>query len=191
MIREATQQDLDAVEKIHEDYVLDINKIGDQEYVQKVQNEGFVVSADGLELSERIDKSAVFLLYEQDGNVIAYADAAKEIYFPEEAENIVWTDSELKDIYFHSDKSIALHFIGVFPQYAGQGIARELFNYVVEQLSSGGYEYLFSIVTTGPVNNSASINFHKKMGFKKACETAPIDLFGLRDYESALLYKRL
>lgn len=148
-----------------------VNKLGDPDYESKVQKEGFTISTGATNLLTRIKTSRIFNVYENQGKTIGYIDIDKEIYFPEQAKNIIWFNKTLKDIYF-------------------QGIAKELLMSAIKELRRSEFEHLFSIITTGPVKNFPSISFHTKFGFTKICETKPINLFGLKNYESALFYLR-
>jgi len=191
MIRRATQEDVKEIQQLHDKYVLDISKINDPEYCVKVQKEGFTVSSGGNNLLKRIQESVLTNVLIVDEKLSGYIDINKEIYFPEDAENIVWLDSKLKNVYFHQNDSITLHHIATSPDFRGKGVASRLLNNSLSELKEKGYKHLFAIITTGPLTNNASIAFHKKMGFKKVCVTKSIDLFGLKNYESQLFYKEI
>lgn len=191
MIRKAAAEDLEEIQKLHGQYILDISKVNDPEYGAKVQNEGFTVSSGESDLLKRIQESLIFNVSIVDGRLAGYIDINKEIYFPEDAENIIWLNTDLKNVYFHQEDSIKLHHIATSPDFRGKGIASELLNKSLEELKEKGYKHLFAIVTTSPLTNNASIAFHEKMGFKKVCITKPIDLFSLKNYESLLFYKQI
>lgn len=192
MIRKANHADLDQIWKLHADYILDVNRVAEPEYGAEVQSRGFIVSESTKDdIAKRIDKSLIFNVYEENGQILGLIDINKEIYFPEDAENIIWTSDELKNSYFHRDDSIVLHYIAVDMDSRGKEISKKLFDSGVKQLAVVGFKDLFSIVTTGPLTNCPSIIWHTKMGFDRACVTIPIDLFGLRNYTSLLLHKKI
>lgn len=191
MVRKATSEDLEQIQKLHDQYILDISKVYDPEYGTRVQKNGFTVSSEENNLLKRIQESLIFNVSVVDEKFAGYIDINKEIYFPEEAENIIWLDLESKNVYFHRDDATVLHHITVSPNFKGKGIASELLNKSLEELKKKSYRHLFSIVTSGPLTNCASILFHTKMGFKRVCVTKPIDLFGLKNYESLLFYKQI
>ena len=190
MIRRAQESDLDQIYFLYRQYVLDVNKINDSSYVSKVEKEGFTIeTSDKEDLLNRIKNDVIFNVFEQDGQIVGYIDFNKEVYFPEEAENIIWLDQKTKEEYFQEERSIVLHYIAVDLKHTKRGIARELLQKSEEELRSKAYRYLFAIITTGPVKNYPSIRFHEKMGFTRVCKTLPIELFGIKNYESEL-YKK-
>lgn len=191
MIRKANVKDLKQVKRLHDLYVLDVSRLSNPNYIAKVKKEGFTVSPGKSDLSRRIHESQIFDVYEIDGKIAGYIDINKEVYFPEEADNIVWVDPKLKTLYFKGKDTTCLHHIAVLPEHKKKGVASKLFKNSLEKLRTKGVKYLFAIITTGPVANKPSIVFHQKMGFIKACETKPIDLFGLKNYESVLFYRKI
>lgn len=192
MIRRAEPKDIDDIFFLYQRYALNVNNVDDPFYIQKVQKEGFTIDLnDRNDLANRIQNSLIFNVFVKTNQILGYIDINKEIYFPEEADNIVWLDKEAKNEYFHGEKSVALHHIVVNPEYKGRGIGRKLLKHSEDELRIKGYKYLFAIITTGPVKNFPSTAFHNKMGFKKVCETKPIDLFGLKNYESELYLKNI
>lgn len=189
MIRKATPNDIDQVWKLHADYILDVSRASESYYGAQVQSRGFIVADLTKEdILTRIQKSHIFNVYEDGGKILGLIDINKEIYFPEEADNISWLIPELKEKYFHDDKSITLQYIAVDAQAKGRNIAKQLFDGALNQLVQEGCKDLFSIVTTGPLTNCTSIIWHTKMGFSRACVTLPIGLFGLKDYTSLLFH---
>lgn len=192
MIRKATPGDIDQIWKLHEDYILDVNRALESDYSAQVQSRGFIAAEFSKEdVLTRIKKSHIFYVYEDGGKILGLIDINKEIYFPEEADNIIWLTLELKYKYFHGDKSITLHYIAVDAKAKGKNIARQLFSEASHQLSEEGYKDLFSIVTIGPLTNCPSIIWHAKQGFHRACVTMPIDLFGLKNYTSLLFHRSI
>lgn len=191
MIRKADQTDLDQIWQLHADYILDVSLVAEPKYGAEVQSRGFIVSeSTKVDIAKRIDNSVIFNVYEENGRILGLIDINREIYFPEEAGNIIWTSNELKNSYFHRNDSIVLHYIAVDKGSKGKGISNKLFINAVNQLEATGFKDLFSIVTTGPLTNCPSIIWHTKMSFDRACVTMPIDLFGLKDYTSLLFHRK-
>ncbi|PIS22871.1 hypothetical protein COT49_03120 [candidate division WWE3 bacterium CG08_land_8_20_14_0_20_40_13] len=190
MIRKAMINDIENIWKLHEDFRLDVSMVNDNDYLAKSQGNGFIVSdSTKEEIKKRIEGSLLFNVWEEDGKIVGLIDVNKEIYFPEEADNIIWLDKDLKSEYFHGNEGITLHYVAVDENYRGKGIATSLYKNSLETLKGKGYKHLFSIVTIAPVTNCPSIIWHTKMDFKRACVTMPIDLFGLKDYMSLLFYR--
>ena len=192
MIRKAFLSDSKKLWSLKRAFVLDISKVGDISYCTQLQQDGFFVSNETEnEHKARITNSTIFNVYEKDEKPVGLIDINHEIYFPKEADNIIWLDQKLKIIYFEDERSVALHQIVVDKKYQGTGIATEMLQTAVKELINHKIKQLFSIVTTGPVTNCPSIVWHTAMGFERACVTNPIDLFGLKNYTSLLFYKNL
>lgn len=192
MIRKATQDDIDAVFRLYEHHSLDISRVNDNEYAAEVQRDGFLIALETKEeMAERIEKNYLFHVYEDAGKIIGFINLNKEIYFPEDADNAIWLDKDLKKSYFHGSDSITLHEIIVDHENKRQGIATQLLESCNEILRNAHYNHLFSIVAFGPLTNCPSLIFHAKNGFERACATMPFDLFGLKNYMSLLFHKRL
>jgi len=191
MIRKACINDIDAIWELYEKNTLNISRVDDIEYATSIQKNGFIVfQGTKMEVQERISSSRIFDIFE-DTAIAGFIDVDKKIYFPEDADNIVWSSDILKNIYFHDEKAICLHFIAVDCTYKEKGVAKQLFNNAFEVLKNEGFKHIFSIVTLSPLTNCPSVIWHSKMGFRRVCITMPIDLFGLKDYMSLLFYKEI
>lgn len=192
MIRKATSEDIDSIWSIYSSIVFDVNKIDNHEYSSTAQKNGFIISESTKEeVASRITSSQDFQLYEEGGEIQGFLDINKETYFPEEADNIIWFDENLKEEYFHGNNNTALHLIALNQNARNKGIASSLFNTSLNKLKDSNLKYLFSIITIGPVTNCPSLVWHEKNGFKRVCVTMPIELFGLKDYMSLLLCKTI
>jgi L-amino acid N-acyltransferase YncA len=192
MIRKAVPNDLEQIYRLYQNYSLDTTKVTDSNYAANVQRDGFLIALESKkDIADRIQNDFLFTVFEEDGKVAGFINVNKEIYFPEEANNIIWFDKALKKQYFHDDTSIVLHQIIVDETYKGKGIGKKLLEESIQTLRTASYKDLFSIVTLGPVTNCASILFHTKNGFGRVCVTMPIDLFGLKNYQSLLFHKRI
>lgn len=192
MIRSAVKNDVDSVYRIYKQHTLDISKIDDSEYLNSVQKNGFYLDLSSKQdIANRLEKSEMYMVSENNDDVDGFIDVNKEIYFPREATNAHWMNSDIKINYYDGLMSITLHLIAVEKSKCGNGIASALYQNAENRLRKKGYEYIFSIISSGPVLNCASLLFHTKNGFKRACVTAPLPLFGFDNYESILLYKDL
>jgi len=192
MIRRALLSDLDNVYDLYSIQSTDISQINNSEYSAQVQTNGFIVPLESKEsIKDQIQNHFLFNVYESDGEITGFIDFNKEIYFPEEADNIIWLDKKLKDVYFHDDSSIALHEIVVNKEHRGKGVGRKLLENAISELSSRKYQHIFSIVALSPLTNCPSIIFHTKNKFERVCVTMPINLFGLENYQSLLFYKKI
>lgn len=192
MIRKATVADLEAIYQLYIKYKLNISRINDTKYAAKAQHDGFLIALeDKKDLKKRIQENFLFNVFDENGKIIGFINVNKEIYFPEEADNIIWFNKIVKEHYFHNDKSIVLHDIVVDDAYKGKGVAKQLLEDSQQAIVKAHYTHLYSIVTIAPLTNCPSIIFHTKNRFERACVTMPIDLFGLKNLQSILFYKRL
>ncbi len=192
MIRKALPSDSKKLWLLKQAFVLDVSKVDDISYCTQIQHDGFFISSETeKEHKARITNSSIFNVYEKNNQPVGLIDINREIYFPEQADNIIWFDQKLKQTYFEDEQSIALHQIVVAKEHQGKGIATGLFQASIRELFNLKIKHLFSIVTTGPVTNCPSILWHTAMGFNRACVTSPIDLFGLKNYSSLLFYKQV
>jgi len=192
MIRKATINDLENIYSLYQANSLDISRATDAAYATKVQHDGFLVALDNKDdIRERIQTNFLFNVYGLDGKVAGFITINKEVYFPEDSDNIMWFNNKLKAIYYHSDTFMTLHEIIVDQTYKGKGIGKMLLEDSLKTLKEKKYTDLFSIVTTGPVTNCASLLFHTRNGFERACVSMPDDLFGLKNYQSLLFHKQI
>jgi hypothetical protein len=189
MIRPATMQDAPALQKIHDKFILDTSRLEDAKYAAEVQKVGFTVSAGESSLGKRIESSHLLLVDANGSDIQGYIDVNPEMYFPEGSDNIVWFDERLKRSYYHDEHSIVLHHIAALTSC--RGVAGHLLAAALTTLKEQGYQHLFSIVTTAPLTNCASIVWHTRNSFSRACTSLPDDLFGLKNYQSVLLYKSI
>jgi len=192
MIRKALLSDLDSVYELYCSQSVDASQIRSSEYSTQIQKNGFIFPLENREtIKDQIQNHFLFKVYESDGKIIGFIDFNKEIYFPEEANNCIWLDKKLKDVYFHDDSSIALHEIVINKEHRGKGIGKKLLENAIDELSTKKYQHIFSIVALSPLTNCPSIIFHTKNKFERVCATMPINLFGLENYQSLLFYKKV
>ena len=192
MIRKATNDDLENIYSLYQANSLDIPRVTDASYATRVQHDGFLVALDDkTDILERIQINFLFNVYELDGKVAGFITINKEVYFHEDSDNIMWFSNKLKEIYYHSNTFMTLHEIIVDQTYKGKGIGKMLLEDSLKTMKEKQYTDLFSIVTTGPLTNCASLLFHTRNGFERACVSMPDDLFGLKNYQSLLLHKRI
>lgn len=189
MIRKAKKHDINEIYSLYRDYSLNVEKIHEPEYATTVQQDGFLVALeDKNDIEKRIESNFLFHVYEENGKILGYININKEIYFPEDADNIIWFDKALKQMYFHSKTAIVLHEIIVARNQHEKGIATQLLEQSKQAVVDAGYTDIFSIVTLAPVTNCPSLIFHTKNVFERACVTMPIELFGMKNYMSVLFH---
>lgn len=185
----ATFDDAPQLQQLHGKFVLDTNRLNDDKYEADVQKNGFTVSAGEGSIRGRIQASHLLLVDVEDSRILGYIDVNPETYFPEDADNIIWFCEALKHTHYHDKHAIVLHHIAATT--SGKGVATRLLEDALTRLKSQGYQHLFSIVTTAPVTNCASVIWHTRNGFSRACVSLPDDLFGLKNYQSVLFYRSI
>jgi L-amino acid N-acyltransferase YncA len=137
MIRPATIKDFKAIEKIYQSHLLDQQKVAQPNYAAKMQKSGFLLHLSNTsERQKRLTTSQLFKVYEKGGQILGFIDINKEIYFPEQASNILWFDQKLKREYFHGKNSTVLHLIAVNPKTTHKGIANQLLQSCLEGLKN-------------------------------------------------------
>lgn len=192
MIRKATTNDLEDIDFLYNSHSLDISRVTDTIYATKVQRDGFLIALDSKnDIYERIQTNFLFNVYEMQDKIVGFVIINKEVYFPEDSDNIIWFNKKLKENYYHSDTFITLHEIIVNQTYRRKGIASFLLEDSLKILKEKHYTDLFSIVATGPLTNCASLLFHTRNEFERACISMPDDLFELKNYQSLLFHKRI
>ncbi len=192
MIRKATPDDLESIYSLYKANSLDITNLVDPTYATKIQRDGFLLDLEEKsDILERIQTNTIFNVYELEGNVVGFININKEIYFPEDSDNIIWFDNDLKNKYYHRDSSITLHEILISQTHKEQGIGKQLLENSLQILKEMDYTDLFSIVVFAPLTNCASVLFHAKNGFERACVSMPTDLFGLKNYQSVLFHLQI
>jgi N-acetylglutamate synthase-like GNAT family acetyltransferase len=188
MIRKAVEEDIEVIYKIYLEQALDYTKLNDTEYLAQVERNGFVLGLDKIEeFEEQITGAKMFLVHEEDGQILGFAIADNRDKF-QDNENKIWFDPEIKKNYFN-EKMMTLTNIAVGKNSFKKGVGRALLEHIEKELKQSGYQYLFSIITISPILNSASVIFHTRNGFKKTAMIKPSKLGELENYVPMLFYK--
>jgi len=170
MIRKADLSDLDQIWEINTSHFLDITKLNNSDYVTLMQKQGLLLEMETkTEFGSRINTDTLVSVYEQDDKILGFIDINKEIYFPKEADNIIWMEDGLREHYFDDPKSTVLHTIAVKKGNMSKGIASQLLENTISELKLQQFKKLFSIIVFGSLTNCSSLLFHSKHGFKRAC----------------------
>lgn len=135
MIRPATFKDLDSIVTIAKSVTIDNQKIHDPAYASKIQLQGFIPEgfATQEEFRVELEKKKVALIYEEDRKTVGFCIIRKEIYYPEEADTVIWVDEKAKQSYYHHEHSSVITYLLVHPRYIHLGIGSKLFNEAVKQ----------------------------------------------------------
>lgn len=77
--------------------------------------------------------------------------------------------------------------IAVAPKHLQQGVGRLLYKKLSEE---NPLAWISSFVATKPVFNQASMDFHRRLGFKEAAHFRSPCFFGINDYSSTLFVRK-
>lgn len=116
---------------VHTHHTFETEKISDDEMLTRIS---------------AIQSSYPYLVYEEDGIIMAYAFATR------------W---KLRQAYEHTAESS----IYLDPNYKGKGIGTKLYSHLIHELKQSD---LHSILAGISLPNDASITLHEKLGFKKS-----------------------
>jgi len=161
-IRKATKQDIEQITNICSGNLIK-NKVG-----QNLEKSGFLLSEyTFLQWQETIlNKYSLTLVYEEKNEIIGYLNG----FDIKKAEDVVQ-----KNI-LSLPKNINIDKIFYYRQIAKKlgthtkNIGRDLALTMINEVAKNGYQAIFCQIIHGPIKNSISIDFHKKLGFKCVAE---------------------
>ena len=130
-------------------------------------------------------------MYEDDNEVQGFCSIKRDIYYPEDLDEVIWLDEEAKKSYYHDESSIEVTYLLIDPDYCQKGIGTKLLENALDMAKNKGYRNFFWITTLAPLSNLASIAFITKHGGKRVNFTMPSDLFGMQNQQSMLFMKKL
>ncbi len=163
----------------------------DKNYRYRIQKEGFLLGLDTKDdLQQFISDDNLFLVYENDHQLRGYLmiDYKKDFL---DDEYKMWFDGNGKHLYYDLSLGASLNTVAVDRSSREKGIAFQLLSEAEQQLKKTGVKNLFSIITSAPITNCASLLFHTKMGFNRLAVSKPRKMFELDNYCSTLLYKAI
>lgn len=188
MIRQAKLEDYLGIKAIKASLAYDLSRLTDSDYKSEIEKVGFLIPGKYTKKEHNDDLKKIFLVYEENGKVLGYIriDETQEM---KETDNAKWL-LPLEDLYF-SLPHANIGGVAVLPNTEKHGIGTELLETAEQKLKEKGVQHLFSFVIMSPITNTPSKNFHEKNGFQKAAEARAEKMFGLRNFQSALYYKKL
>jgi len=192
MVRQIKLQDYEDILHIKESLLLDYSRINESEYRVKSEQAGFFVYKKPQTKEEFVkDLQKIHLVYEENGKVKGYLriDESPEMKNDKDFD-VLWYKPEMRDVYYTLPHA-ALAGIGLLPEIAKKGIAKELLTTAIAEVKKKDIPYVFAFVVLSPVTNIASLLFHERNGFERiACCTAS-ELFDLKNFQSFLYGKKL
>jgi ribosomal protein S18 acetylase RimI-like enzyme len=190
MIRHVAQRDYSDILLIKKKLLLDASKINEPSYRVTTEKSGFFLYKKPQSMEVFVnDLEKVYFVYEENGKVKGYVRIDKEQEMARDA-YVFWFRPELKDLYF-SLPHAAMAGIGLLPEIAHKGIAKELLAAATAEVKKENISYLFSFIALSPMTNIASMLFHERNGFERIATCTIPELFGLKNYQSILYGKKL
>ena len=190
MIRQAQIEDYEVIKKIKCSLGIDRSKLDNREYRVSLQKNGFVLFPD-LEKSDfEQDLQKIFLVYEQENEIIGYIKIDTEPEMTKEAKPI-WFQEDMEPLYFSSPHAVIAP-IAVSPAAKHKGVGTALLQEAIKRIKQRkDVIYLFSFIVLFPITNTSSMLFHEKCGFDRIAATSYLDVYELKPYQSVLYGKRL
>lgn len=193
MIRLGQADDYEAIKKIRSSVGIDHNQLDNREYRLSLQKKGFLLFPSLEESQFEAYRQNLFLVYEDEGDVIGYIvmETEQEQEMEQGSSTLIWFRKDIEPIYF-SHPHATISVIAVSPATRHKGIGAALLQEVVKRIKQRSeISYLFSSVVSSPITNFPSIVFHEKMEFDRIAFTNYPELFLLKNYQSILYGKRL
>lgn len=190
-IRQVKATELDDILQLINSNVIDPLRITDKAYVARMSDEGFLVGRlKREEITRMVDQ--LFLVVTSKQKVIGYLRIDEQIdsdFKDLDMQGMVdWVHTDFKKLYYQLP-----HFeIGgvlVSKEFGRKNIGASLLYKAMEMLKYKNLKYLFSFVPVSPVRNEPSLRFHLKNGFKIIAKLQPLELWGMKHYQSVLLMK--
>ena len=192
MIRQVRAEDYDDIKSIKETLLLNSSRINEPEYHVKTEQAGFFLYKKQQTVEEFTkDLQKIHLVYEENDQVKGYLriDDSQEMENDTDVD-VLWYKPEMREIYF-SVPHAAMAGIGLLPEFANKGIAKELLDSAIREVRKKEIPYLFSFVAVSPMTNIASLLFHERNGFGRIACCTTSEMFGLKNYQSFLFGKKL
>jgi GNAT superfamily N-acetyltransferase len=193
MIRPGRVDDYEAIKKLVCSVGIDRNQLDNRAYRVLLQKRGFLLFPSLEEKAFQAYLQKLFLVYEDEGDVVGYTiiDSEQEEEMEAGSSRLFWFQKELEPIYFaHPHATIKV--IAALPAPGRRGVGAALLQAAVERIKQrGAIPYLFSSVVSSPITNFPSMLFHEKMGFDRVAFTNYPEFHLLKNYQSILYGKRL
>jgi ribosomal protein S18 acetylase RimI-like enzyme len=190
MIRQAQIEDYEPIKKIKHSVGIDRSKLDNREYRVSLQKGGFLLFANLEKRDFEKDLRKIFLVYEQEGEIIGYVriDTEPEV---EKDGDPIWFQQDLEPVYL-SYPHANIGGIAVSPATKQKGIGTALLQEAIKRIKQREMvSYLFSAVVFSPITNLPSILFHEKSGFDRVAFVNFQNLYNLENYQCVLYGKKM
>jgi GNAT superfamily N-acetyltransferase len=189
MIRPATLADYEAIAGIQQRLALDAAKLEDPDYVQRVQQDGFLLNLD-INPETFTTNLANYIVGETDEGEIGgflRLDDEQEMAHDEVPQ---WFSPEMKDIYWalpHAN----IGKIAVLPAAKRHGLGTQMLARAEQLTRERHIPWLFAYVAYKPITNYASMRFHSRNGFAQIALEQPQLAYSIEGYQGMLYGKKL
>lgn len=174
MVREAVEEDFPRIAELHNLWFLP-NLRGEAD-------QGFLL----LETSPRQIRA-----FDTEENSILVACIADKVAgyliatgMPEMLDGLKWQENVATSISSTGHRHVKE--MAVDPDLTGRGLGKSLYEHL---LSRPDNLHFSAYVATGPLRNTVSIGFHKRMGFRAVATFAAREFCGIQGYSSMLFFK--
>jgi GNAT superfamily N-acetyltransferase len=190
-IRQVKATELAELLQLINSNVIDPVRINDKDYISKLSSEGFLVGkVHEDEIKRMLDR--IFLVVTSKQRIIGYLriDEEIDVDFKElDMQGMVdWVHTDFKK-YYYQLPHYEIGGVLVTKEFSRKNIGASLLYKAMEMLKYKNLKYLFSFVPVSPVRNEPSLKFHLKNGFKVIAKLQPLELWGMKHYQSVLLMK--
>lgn len=173
--RTATLQDIPHIIKINDDYL---------EYDSK---NGFLITPSNSDKFKTLilnHPNSISVATTSDDYVVGFVEVS-----PTVGESVItalnWNDQDFKLI-FENRKKLYIEKVAVRRDYLRHKVA----SFLYESLFSKHKESVFyAFIVKKPVTNVASLNFHKRLGFREVAIFRVDEFLGIKNYQSVMLMK--
>ena len=190
-IRQVKATELAELLQLINSNVIDPVRIADKDYISKLASEGFLVGKlHEDEIKKMLDR--IFLVVTSKQRIIGYLriDEEIDVDFKElDMQGMVdWVHTDFKK-YYYQLPHYEIGGVLVTKEFSRKNIGAFLLYKAMGMLKYKNLKYLFSFVPVSPVRNEPSLKFHLKNGFKVIAKLQPLELWGMKHYQSVLLMK--
>jgi len=189
MIRPATLPDYEAIAGIQQSLALDTTKLEDSDYVERVQQDGFLLNLD-INQETFAANVANYIVGETDeGKIGGFLRLDDEQEMAQD-ERPQWFNPYLAAVYW-SLPHANIGKVAVLPSATRQGLGTQLLARAEQLTRERQIPWLYAYVAYKPITNHASIAFHERNGFHALALEQPQSAYNMQDYQGMLYDKKL
>jgi len=192
-LRQVKLEDFAQIEKIRSKHKLNPSLLKTKEDAQHFSKSGFLLGE--YPITDFInDLNKIFIVAEEDSKILGYIRIDdfldKDFIELDIGNKIIWKEVKYKKHYY-IEPHYELGAILVDESCRGKNVGGSLLEDAIKRIQEKKGNMLFSFVVTSPVENTASLQFHKGKDFVEVANLTSIDLFGYNNYSCILFVKEL